>query len=453
VTATIATAIYEEEDIRGERAWRRFEKECQDEGKPLDYAFYKPSPIPDDQNLFQAPVLLRSLDPQKAPNPFQADLRYLDLQKVMGHWQHGESSHLSLAYSLLKKAPDGDKPDSRKAAQLILDSLKGIQPELDALDDAAFQRPRSQIEFRVDGQFVHIFGTLRSFTQALSIRALAEIEVGKNDEAFRDIYGILRLAEGAERFPSFIHLMMANVMSNIAIQPFWEGCARGVWTDTQLRTIGELLSGFHPIRDFPVGLAASRAATALSYKSGWKRPYWMPRGWWDINIVEFYSPQTGAGNFWSLDPETEQLEVQAIDRAHFNFEALKKTHSPFTWLARYEGLPQMLALNVACAHTTYAFGCTASALERYRLKNDRFPSALSELVPAFLASVPHDVIDGKPLRYSCTDGVHFKLYSVGLNGIDDHGALPGDPPPDPKLSYVPWASRQGDWVWPQAPVN
>jgi hypothetical protein len=304
----------------------------------------------------------------------------------------------------------------------------------------------------VDGQFVHIFGALRSFTQALSLRALAEIELGKNDAAFRDIYGVLRLTEGADRFPSFIHLLMANIMGTIALQPFWEGCAKGVWTDTQLRTIEELLSRFHPIRNFPVGFAASRAATALSYKSGWKRPYWMPRGWWDINFVKFYSPKTGAGNFRSLDPETEQLDVQEFDRDHSNFEALKNTHSPFTWLARNEGLSPMLALYVAWAHNTFALGSTASALERYRLKNGRFPSSLSDLVPAFLQSVPHDVIDGKPLRYACPDGLHFKLYSVGLNGIDDHGALPGAPE-DPKVSSSPWYSREGDWVWPQAPVN
>jgi hypothetical protein len=449
VAATIVAAFYVEEEIRGERALRRFEQECRDEGKPLDYAFYKPAPIPDDQNLFKAPVILRSLDSQ---NPFQADPRYFELQKVVGQWQRGEASQPLLAYSILKKMPDGDKADPGRAALLILESLKGIQPQLDALDEAAFQRPHSQIEFRVDGEFVHIFGTLRGFTQALTLRAVAEIEIGKNDAAFRDIYGVLRLTQGAETFPSFIHLMMSNVMCKLALQPYWEGCSRGIWTDSQLQTVGDLLSGFHPIRELPVGLAAGRAAGSVSYKSGWMRPRWMPQGWWDINIVELYAAQNGTWSCPSLDPDTEQLDVQAFDRDRSHFEALQHSQSPFTWLARNEALSHMMALWIASAHNTFALGCTASALERFRLKNDRFPSALSELVPGFLPSVPHDVIDGKPLRYSCTDGLHFKLYSVGLNGIDDHGALPGAPE-DQNASSSPWTSREGDWVWPQAPVN
>ena len=452
VTATIAAALYVEEEIRGERALRRFERKCRDKGKPLDYAFYKPAPVPDDQNLFKAPVILRSLDPQKSSNPFQADMRYFELQKVVGQWQRGEASQPSLAYSILKKAPDGDKPDPGKAALLILDSLKGIQPELDALDDAAMQRPYSQIEFRVDGSLEPIFGVLRSFTQALTLRAVAEVEIGDRDAAFKDIYGVLRVTQGAASFPSFIHLMMANVMVKLALQPYWEGCTKGLWTDSQLRTIEDLLSGFHPIRVLPVGLEAGRAAGSLTYRSGWMRPYWMPRGWWDINIVELYAPKNGAWNCSSLDPDTEQLDVPAFDRARLHFEALRNSHSPFTWLARNEALSPMVPLYVAWAHNTFALGSTASALERYRLKIGRFPQALTELVPSFIASVPHDVIDGKPLRYACPDGLHYSLYSVGLNGIDDHGALPGAPE-DPKASSSPWNSREGDWVWPQAPVN
>jgi hypothetical protein len=182
------------------------------------------------------------------------------------------------------------------------------------------------------------------------------------------------------------------------------------------------------------------------------RPYWMPQGWWDINIVGLYAAENGTWSCSSLDPDTEQLDVQAFDRDGSHFEEFRHSHSPFTWLARNEALSHMMPLWIAGSHNTFALGCTASALERFRLKNGRFPSALTELVPGFLQSVPHDVIDGKPLRYSCPDGVHFKLYSVGLNGVDDHGALPGAPE-DPNVSSSPWSSREGDWVWPQAPLN
>jgi hypothetical protein len=450
VLATAVAAAYVEENIRGEREWRRFEQECRDEGKPLDYVFYKPAPIPEDENLFRAPVLVQFLDSQKSPGPFTTDVRYLELQKLMGTWQRGEASHLDLVYTILKETPDGGGADHQGAAQLILESLRPVQRDLDAVDDAALRRPRSQIEFRDDGSLTPTFRVLRYFTQTLTLRAAAELEIGQNDNAYKDIYATLRLTEGADSFPSFLHILMANVMGTKALQPYWEGCVRHVWTDTQLKTVGELLSGFHPLRELPTALAASRAAIAPAYRSGLMRPRWMPLGWWDLNIVNFFGPQTGAGNFWSYDPVAEQLDLKALDRASARVEELRHSASPFTWLARTNGLPHLMPFFVAEAHNSFVLASTASALERYRLENARYPSELSQLVPTFIQAVPHDVIDGKPLRYSCIDGIHFKLYSVGLNGVDDHGALPGAPT-NPTMTFAPWSSMEGDWIWPQSP--
>ena len=62
------------------------------------------------------------------------------------------------------------------------------------------------------------------------------------------------------------------------------------------------------------------------------------------------------------------------------------------------------------------------AAERYRLTRGRWPAELAELAPAFIASVPIDPFDGKPLRYSVgDDGV--KIYSVGPDMVDDGGHL------------------------------
>ncbi|MCK4298670.1 MAG: hypothetical protein KAX80_04015, partial [Planctomycetes bacterium] len=43
---------------------------------------------------------------------------------------------------------------------------------------------------------------------------------------------------------------------------------------------------------------------------------------------------------------------------------------------------------------------TALALERYRLKQGRYPDALTDLTPDLLPDVPLDPFDGKPLRYA-----------------------------------------------------
>lgn len=63
---------------------------------------------------------------------------------------------------------------------------------------------------------------------------------------------------------------------------------------------------------------------------------------------------------------------------------------------------------------------TALAVERHRLGRGRLPDALGQLVPDYLAAVPEDPFDGRPLRYRRTDR-GFVVYSVGEDGRDDGG--------------------------------
>jgi hypothetical protein len=65
---------------------------------------------------------------------------------------------------------------------------------------------------------------------------------------------------------------------------------------------------------------------------------------------------------------------------------------------------------------------TAVALERFRAANaNRYPDALTELVPKFLAAVPNDPFDGQPLRYQKAGVGGYLLHSVGVDLKDDGG--------------------------------
>ena len=64
----------------------------------------------------------------------------------------------------------------------------------------------------------------------------------------------------------------------------------------------------------------------------------------------------------------------------------------------------------------------ALAAERFRKAKKRWPETLEELVPEFLAKIPADPYDSKPLRYlKPADGI--VIYSVGPNLVDDQGNL------------------------------
>ena len=88
---------------------------------------------------------------------------------------------------------------------------------------------------------------------------------------------------------------------------------------------------------------------------------------------------------------------------------------------------------------------TAIALERYRLAIGAYPESLDALAPKFIVKIPHDVINGQPLKYRRTDDGQFILYSVGWNETDDGGQIALT-----KLGNVD--VEKGDWVW-RYPAN
>jgi hypothetical protein len=62
----------------------------------------------------------------------------------------------------------------------------------------------------------------------------------------------------------------------------------------------------------------------------------------------------------------------------------------------------------------------AVAIERYRLSNGGLPYRLEDLVPQFLAEVPTDPMDGKPIRFSVLP-TGYVVYSIGSDRVDNGG--------------------------------
>jgi hypothetical protein len=63
---------------------------------------------------------------------------------------------------------------------------------------------------------------------------------------------------------------------------------------------------------------------------------------------------------------------------------------------------------------------TALAVERFRRAKGQWPEKLTDLVPAYLAALPMDPFDGRPLRFNKpNEGA--VIYSVGADGQDDGG--------------------------------
>jgi hypothetical protein len=141
-----------------------------------------------------------------------------------------------------------------------------------------------------------------------------------------------------------------------------------------------------------------------------------------------------------------QNDMEALDRVSSEMEwqlevpywlAAKTAAEGFSWRERMRKISESHqgCLNVAqfavgyvgnlpqiCAKIDgqYAVGLVALAAARYQVKYERLPDKLDALVPEFLAIVPPDPFDGKPIKFKQTDrGV--EVYSFGSSKVNDGG--------------------------------
>jgi len=87
---------------------------------------------------------------------------------------------------------------------------------------------------------------------------------------------------------------------------------------------------------------------------------------------------------------------------------------------------------------------TAIALKRYAMRYGKPTSELSALTPEFLATIPTDYMNGKPLNYRLNSDGTWLLYSVGEDEKDDGG----DSTPEGTFSSYRGIWNGKDAVWP-----
>jgi hypothetical protein len=102
------------------------------------------------------------------------------------------------------------------------------------------------------------------------------------------------------------------------------------------------------------------------------------------------------------------------------------------------GFGPMLVRKSTAVHVDRTLARTAVALVLHRAETGSLPGSLADLVPRHLPRVPTDPWDGRPVRWS-TQGTP-RLWSVGKDGHDDGGAIPGseDEADDGDVVWTVW---------------
>ena len=228
------------------------------------------------------------------------------------------------------------------------------------------------------------------------------------------------------------------------IQPVWEGIADGKWNENQLKVFQEVFEGDNWLADFKQTMRGERAFSILTLdmiadssetyahflgydKESPLSHFLFPRGWIyqnKLNICRWEDRSlSDIVNEKNMTLDMEQ--VPSLDIENGNLKS-----SPYQIFARMmvPALSQA-TLQLAQAQTVSDRAAIACAIERYRLTTGSLPKTLDQLVPIYMETQPHDVINGEPLIYRPEGNRRYLLYSVGSDQSDDGGDF------------------EKDWVW------
>jgi hypothetical protein len=488
VLATLVALVIAEEDWRGKHAWEKFKHEWEAKGERFDRASVVSSPVPDDKNFALTPIVASSylhvldksgheIRPAKTNVVNRLKMERGDNNNWptsgVGNWQKSTATNLKALqqYYRAKAAKTNEFPvalEPQTPAADVLLALSKYDSDIEELRQAS-QLPYSRfpLEYDKDNPCMVLLphlNALRGCARVLQLRAIAELELGQTEKALADVKLMLRLVDAIRTEPVLIsHLVRIAIVDSVN-QPIWEGLAEHKWSDAQLVELDRELAKLNFLSDYKLAMRSE-----LVFQGGifdyWRRHpeqllnmygeggpsrtvlararivlHLIPSGWFYQNqlrcarlMVEHYLP--------IADLNQGIISPAATRRAGAAVEADTKHLSPYNVFER------LLLPALGAATKKFAYGQEAGdlarvgiALERYRLAHGEYPESLNALAPQFIAKLPHDVINGQPLKYRRTDGGQFVLYSVGWNEKDDGGEVGLGESGAVDIST-------GDWVW------
>lgn len=483
--ATLIALFYAEENWRGKHDWEKFKREWEARGEHFDFASVVPPAVPDEQNFAMAPVVASCyaawLDKNgnrvkpynsNVVNRLEFDLDDADIKNGYVSWFKGTTSNLKVwqdNYRALAAKTNlfAVPPQPQSAAADVLLALSKYDATVEELRQAS-QLPQCRFPLNYDTEcpaeiLLPHLASLKKTSPLLKLRAIAELQNGQSQQALADVLLALRLTDTVRTEPFLISQLVRIAMSQIMLQPIYEGLAEHRWSDAQLLALDAELAKLDFLADYRFSIRGELGMQGgvIDYLIHNRRAIfnWMgndyngpgistgvvsliPTGWfYQYRLscarvtVEFYVPLP--------DLNQQTVSPTAVRNADKVVRAETEKITPYNILEKVmlSGLGNILKKH-AYGQASVNLARTAIALERCRLALGEFPESLDALAPQFISKVPHDVIGGQPFKYGRTADGQFVLYSVGWNEKDDGGVVVYK-----KDSSTDVDRDQGDWVW------
>jgi hypothetical protein len=315
-------------------------------------------------------------------------------------------------------------------------ALKGFMP---AANEARKALPLPtgwyKVEWSVDGigtQSSH-FDKLGVLGARLNELAMLHSQDGKDEEAWQTALTILAAARSLGEEPLAGSQLQRMHLNGLTVRSLERCLAQGTVSDTILAEAQRQLTGearqpllFYRLRGHRavMHLAMTNFANGKAGYHPAQLKYWFTTreilsNQADMLVLE-YTSNLKAEHAWMLRYLNNAVENSKLSAPEMLAEMRSlqskadKEAPPLCQLL----LPSMVKFSEEAVSTRARLDCAVAAIgvERYRLKNQRWPNSLKEVVDAnLLDEVPIDGFNGKPLNYrKTTDGV--VIFSVGPLG-------------------------------------
>ncbi|HOY58118.1 MAG TPA: hypothetical protein PK640_08265 [Verrucomicrobiota bacterium] len=485
---TLPALFYAVENWRGKRAWDQHRRALEAQGERFMLGELAPPSVPDAQNLALAPMLKPLFNFARSPD---RPLEWLDtnglnrLERMsigrregdpaVGNLDQGTFADFEACARFYRGNTNYLQADPASSpAEVVRVALAAFDADVAELRAAAATRPvcRFPIDYAAresDGNPFAILlphlGKLKGISLTLALRATAGLELKQSAAAFADWELALRLSNCLRDEPLLIDHLVRVAMVGVNLQVVREGLVRQAWSEEQLTGLQRDLATVDLLAEYGQAIRGERACVVQTLdwarRQGWRfdptdllsfqgdssepgRSRWlwlMPGGWYCRNMVvlsRLHQDYTLA----AVSPQQRRVSPPIAREGRKAVEALPTRAS--TIFAR-QLFPAVIngAAKIARMQTYVDAARVACALERHRLATGERPASLDPLVPRFLDRLPHDLIDGQPLRYRLLPEGGYVLYSIGWDEKDDGGKSAR--PPAPKGVAV--EVQEGDWVW------
>ena len=438
-------------------------------GSPRSWEDARPKPVPDSDN-FGALEDFRpyfSFEPTAPPPgsrvPFKRSFRTLDpkgMEFLTGitpvkvskgsSGSRGPFSAASLSELRAKAVEErrlGEDLAGLSDAEALLKVYENLDPLWQRLHGAkdrthAVLFVPSELDFEESKPPMSPFLALSGIAQQ---KARAHIAAGRGAEALEECLLLFKLAD-LRTYQSYLHLLIHLTNLGLQMPVLHEGLSRQVWNDAQLVRLEQSLARYdllESLRHFTLGEMhfARSSVDWIRTLSGDKRAEYLRQFTGANELLRFLLPvfsNTLADIFgtYALESCLSYRELLAPERRGQLRKAAEQPPSSFA--EKFGTAPALLGIvkSAARTQTLVNLARVAIALERFRLRNARFPAALEELQPTFLPEVPVEVLDGESLHYlSKNEGRSFTLYSTGWIGTDEGGAIHATNPNSGNLTW------------------